>query len=100
MDQDPDTSGQFASLDDIPPDSDRRPVSVSAVAALLGLPDQTTRRHINKLTKAGLCIKVRGGVVSSSAKMRGPWEHQAMLANMASLRRMYRALKRAGANFD
>jgi hypothetical protein len=100
LDQDPDTFGQFASLEDVPPDDVRRPVSISAVAGSLGLSYETARRHVSKLVKAGLCVRVKGGVIAPSAKIRGPWEHQAMLANMASLRRLYRALKRAGANFD
>jgi hypothetical protein len=100
LDQDPDTFGQYASLEDVPPDDVRRPVSISTVAGSLGLPYETARRHVSKLVKAGLCIRVRGGVVAPSANMQGPWEHQAMLANMASLRRLYRALKRAGVTFD
>jgi hypothetical protein len=100
LDQDPETFGQFASVDDLPPDDVRRPVSVSAVAASLGVSYETARRHVSKLVTAGLCIRVRGGVVAPSANMQGPWEHQAMLANMASLRRLYRALKRAGVDFD
>jgi hypothetical protein len=100
LDQDPDTFGQFASLEDMPPDDARRPVSIVAVARSLGLSYATARRHISKLMKAGLCIRVKGGVVAPSANMDGPWEHQAMLANMTSLRRLYRALKRAGANLD
>ncbi len=100
LDQDPNTFGQFASLEDIPPDDVRRPVSIAAVAGSLGLPYETARRHVGKLVKAGLCIRVRGGVIAPSVKMQGPWEHQAMLANMASLRRLFRALKRAGVDFD
>jgi hypothetical protein len=100
LDQDPDTFGRFASLEDAPPDDVRRPVSISAVAGSLGLTYETARRHVSKLVKAGLCVRVKGGVIAPSAKVRGPWEHQAMLANMASLRRLYRALKRAGAKLD
>jgi hypothetical protein len=100
LDQEPNTFGQFASLEDIPPDDVRRPISISAVAGSLGLPYETTRRHVSKLVKTGQCVRVRGGVVAPSAKMQGPWEHQAVLANLASLRRLVRTLKRAGVDFD
>ena len=100
VDQDVENPGRFASLEDVPPDELRRPMSVMAIAQSLGLPFETARRHVNKLIKAGFCQRVKGGIVAPSATMGGPREAEAMLANMANLRRLYRALKRAGVTFD
>jgi hypothetical protein len=38
IDQDPTNPSQFASIEDVPPDEVRRPISVLAVAGSLGLP--------------------------------------------------------------
>lgn len=100
LDDDPETSARYASLDSVPPDELRRPVSVLSLSQSLGLPFETTRRHVNKLTQAGFCKRVAGGVVTPAATMRGPAEDQALLANMANLGRLFRALKRVGVVFD
>lgn len=100
LDQDVATSVEFGSLDCVPPDDQRRPVSVMAIAQSLGLPFETARRHVNKLTKAALCKRVKGGIIAPAATMRGDKEDQALLTNMANLRRLYRTLKRAAVTFD
>ncbi len=91
---------RYASIEDLPPDEARRPISILAVAGSLGLPYETTRRCVNKLVKAGLCIKVKGGVVVPSAVWEDPREGETILTNMANVRRFYRALKRVGVTFD
>jgi hypothetical protein len=96
IDNDPKTAGRYASIEDIAPDEARRPISVLSVAGSLGLPYETTRRCVSKLIKAGLCIRVRGGVIAPSAVMEDPRDNQAILANMANVRRFCRALKRVG----
>ena len=100
LDQDVATSVEFASLEGVPPDELRRPVSVMAIAQSLYLPFETTRRHVNKLIKIGLCKRVQGGIIAPAASMREATRHEATLANMANLRRLYRSLKRAGVTFD
>jgi hypothetical protein len=100
LDDDLEKSSVYGSLENVPPDDLRRPISVLAVSRSLSLPFETTRRHVKKLIGAGLCIKVKGGIVAPSSTMRGPREDQAVLANMANLRRLFRALKRAGVMFD
>ncbi len=100
IDNDPKTFGRYASLDDVAPDEARRPISVLAVAGSLGLPYETTRRCVSKLIKDGLVIRVKGGVVAPSAVMEDPRDNQAILTNMANVRRFCRALKRAGVKID
>jgi hypothetical protein len=100
LDQDSKTFGLYAALDDAPPDEVRRPVSVLAVAGSLGMPFETTRRHVIKLQQAGLVIKVKGGVIAPSVGMLRPMDAETMLANVANLRRLCRSLKRAGFDFE
>ena len=50
------------------PDDLRRPVSVSALARSLGLPVETTRRHVVKLAANGYALRTEnGGVIITSA---------------------------------
>ncbi len=53
----------YVAADTIPPDSERRPVSVYAIAKELVIPYETVRRHALKLRSAGLCEAVPGGLI-------------------------------------
>lgn len=54
----------FTTIDDVPPDTVRRPLSVHRLARRLHLPDETVRRYVGKLIEAGLCERVgRQGVI-------------------------------------
>jgi hypothetical protein len=56
---------------DILPDSDRRPVSIAAIAASMRLPYETVRRHAAKLVRQGKCIRVgRRGVMAPASAFR------------------------------
>jgi hypothetical protein len=90
----------FADTGTPPPDELRRPVSVLTVAAALGLPYETTRRHVQKMVNTGQCVRVKGGVIFSVRNLEGP-AHEAMLrSNLANLRRLCRALRAAGVDTD
>ena len=67
LDQNPE-GDHYASMDSAPPDALRRPVSILAVAGTLGLPYETTRRHVQKLLKIGWCKRVKG----ASSRRRPP----------------------------
>jgi len=54
---------RYAGSDQIPPDSERRPVSVNSLALSVGLPFETVRGHINALIDEGLCIKTDLGII-------------------------------------
>jgi hypothetical protein len=79
-----------------PPDSLRRPVSVLSVAASLGLPYETTRRHVRKLQQMGVCHRVKGGVLISGEMLDK--EHNLVLLrqNLTNLKRLFRDLEQAG----
>lgn len=73
-----DPAAPYASLNEMPPDDLRRPVSVYALARTLRLPYETTRRHAGQLVAAGLCDRTPGGglivplrVVAIPSLMRG-----------------------------
>jgi DNA-binding transcriptional ArsR family regulator len=56
-----DPSAPYASLNEVPPDSLRKPVSVYALAKTLRLPYETTRRNVGQLVSAGYCDRMEGG---------------------------------------
>lgn len=61
--KDPDRSMRYAAMDAVPPDTERVPVTVYAVAKELGIPYETVRRHAAKLRKDDLCEAVPGGLI-------------------------------------
>lgn len=90
----------YDSLRTVPPDSLRRPVSVMALSLTLGLPYETTRRHVEKMRRDGQCERVHGGVIIP-ARAIDTDQHRRMLRNhMNSLRRLFRDLKVAGVELD
>ena len=56
-------SGQFATTDQPVPLEERRPISVHALSVELGIPYETTRRHVKALIESGVCQRVENGVV-------------------------------------
>ena len=100
LDANPAEAAAYSGLDSPPPDHLRRPVSVLSLAGSLGLPYETTRRHVGKLLAAGRCQAVKGGVIAPAAVLSGPREEAAMLANLGNLRRLFRGLKKAGVSLE
>jgi predicted transcriptional regulator len=73
--EDPAAAAAYSGLQDVPPDEARRPVSVYAVAREMGLPYETARRHIRRMTDAGLLARDAGGGVwtPSALHSRPDW---------------------------
>ena len=61
---------RYAGLADIPPDSERRPVSVKSLSESLGAPFETVRSNVNALIDEGLCVRVDGGVIAPTEALR------------------------------
>ena len=57
---------RYAGLDQIPPDSERRPVSILGLSQSLRKPFETTRENVNALQSEGLVVKAEGGVIVPS----------------------------------
>lgn len=93
-------SGAYRDLEDLPPDHVRRPVSVLAIANSLGLPYETTRRHIEKMIQSGQATRVDGGVIVPRAALDSPRHRERLQANLVNLRRLVRGLAAAGLNLD
>jgi len=100
LDANPAEAAAYGDIETPPPDHLRRPVSVLSLSGSLSLPYETTRRHVQKLIAAGQCQAVKGGVIAPASALVGPREAQAMLDNLANLRRLYRGLKKAGISLD
>ncbi len=97
---DPELSLAYASAETPPPDSERDPVSVYALAQALRLPYETTRRYVSKLIDAGQAVRVERGVIVPMAAMEAPAVRQASAQFHASLRRFLEILQRIGAYPD
>lgn len=80
---DPARAMRYAAMDAVPPDSERTPVTVYAVARELGIPYETVRRHAAKLRKEGLCEAVPGGVIIPNRAFVHPGMLEAVSAHWA-----------------
>jgi hypothetical protein len=84
---------RYAGIDEIPPDELRNAVSVAALAGSLGLPYETTRCHVQRLMRAGLCTRVAAGLIVPQAVQARPEVARAMLANVVFVRKFVHDLK-------
>jgi hypothetical protein len=100
LDRDPNHPSPYSAIEDVPPDTVRRPVSILGVANSLGLPYETTRRRVSQLIARGHLIRVKGGVIGPGATLRGPIKDREILTNVANLRRLFRALRSGGLDLD
>jgi hypothetical protein len=75
-------------------DALRRPISISALARSLGLPNETVRRHVNALVAAGYAARTPGGgVIVTSHDLDRPDVQEAVGKNVTNLERLTRALR-------
>jgi len=86
--------------DDAPPDAMRKPISVLALAGSLNLPYETTRRHVSKLLQTGQCVRVAGGLIVPARVLLSDRHTEVMGANLTNLRRLFRALNKAGVDLS
>lgn len=71
------------------PDTERRPVSISAIAHSLGLPFETTRRHVKALEASGVCISTGRGVIVPQAFLQSDSYIATVVAGHGRLRAFY-----------
>ena len=86
----------YCSIDDIPPDHLRKPVTVYALARELHLPYETARRYVGKLTRAGLCDRVADGLVIQAHVYARPSMKRLVDRNWIETRKFVDALARCG----
>lgn len=70
INRDPELQRRYATYDQPPPDELRRPISINAVAQSLGIPFETIRRRMVKLSMLGLFKSTKQGVVSPTPMVR------------------------------
>jgi hypothetical protein len=86
----------IAGPDAVLPDELRRPISINRLAQSLGMPFETTRQCVNRLIRAGLCVRVEGGVVAPTAALQRPEVAQAVMVNLTLIRELMRDLQAVG----
>ena len=97
---DPELARRHSSAASPPPDDLLAPVPVLAVSTELGLPFETTRRHVNRLIRSRIVRRVRGGVIAPHGFLDHEASRQALAAHLADLQRSYGSMARLGLVFD
>ena len=87
----------YGALDAASPDELLRPVSVNAVAQSVGLPFETVRRRIARLTRDGACVATDGGVLVPQAALASPAFKSMSVARFERLRQFHAELVAADA---
>ena len=87
----------YAGINEIPPDEERRPITIRQVADSLGLPYETVRRRVVEMLKRGVVKKVgrEGFIVPGEAHAR-PEMLNGLKRSHASLTRFLKELKALG----
>ena len=94
--RDPAARARYGQLEAPAPDHERRPVSINAIAASLGLPFETVRRRVKGLCAGGVCSIGAEGVVVPASFLGSPAYLQSVMTGHERLRRFYFELKAAG----
>jgi hypothetical protein len=89
LQRDPELNRQYATYDQVPPDSLRRPISINAVSQSLGVPFETARRRVARLAAARLCNITPAGVIVPSPVVKLGSHKAAAEANCARTRALY-----------
>ena len=93
--RDPNARRRYGALEAPAPDDERRPVSLSAIAASLGLPYETVRRRVQRLAKRGVCELTEFGALVPESFLASPAYLQSVVAAHLRLHHFYRELAAA-----
>ncbi len=87
----------YTEISDIPPDEERRPITIRQVADSLGLPYETVRRRFVEMIDRGVAKKVsREGFIIPSEVHARPEMVNSVRRSHASLMRFLKELKALG----
>jgi hypothetical protein len=92
----PDLQLRYATVEAVPPDEIRRPVSINAVATSLHIPFETARRRIAALAKSGRAQIGPAGVIIPTAPLISPTYRIAVEANSRLVSTLYQRLRHIG----
>lgn len=87
----------YAGLSSSPPDELRRPVRVHAIAISLGVPQETARRRVAIMVKAGLLTRTDAGVILPQSMTLSPMYVETAKETWRTIGELYGALRREGA---
>lgn len=73
------------------PDERRRPISMLELSRRVGLPAETVRRHVKKLTQGGYCRAVKGGCLAAVERLGQPTAqgYNGLAENLVNLQRLF-----------
>lgn len=87
----------YAEIDDIPPDEERRPITIRQVADSLGLPYETVRRRVVEMLERGMAKKIgREGFIVPGSALARPEMVNSLKRSHHSLTRFLKELKTLG----
>lgn len=78
------------------PDRLRRPVRLGVLADRVGLPTETTRRHLADLIRRGLVAKVQNEFITPGTALASPGVSRFMDVNLANVQRLFAGLSQLG----
>ena len=81
---------------DMIPDKLRRPVRTSTLSRLLGLPQETVRRHVDALVESDSLARVQGGVIVSAESLARTRVRSGIAENIANMQRLFTGLSQLG----
>ena len=94
--RDPEARSRYGGLESPAPDEERRPVSLSAIAASLRLPYETVRRRARRLDALGVCTLTPQGPIVPESFLASPAYLQSVVAAHTRLHQFYREVRAAG----
>jgi len=92
----PELQRRFATLDAVPPDELRRPVSINAIAGSLRIPFETARRRIAALKDIDVVKVTKQGVIVPQGPLNSPFYRYAAEHHYALVRELYLRLRGIG----
>lgn len=88
---------RYAGVADMPPDSERRPITAHALAESLSVPYETMRRQVNRLVADGMCVRVgKQGVIVPSEVLARPEMLESLKRSYSNVQRMMQSLRKLG----
>lgn len=96
INRNPELQRAYATLEQVPPDSLRRPVSISAIANSLRIPFETARRRVHALIDLGVVAVEPRGVIIPQGPLNSPLYRYFAEAHYTLVRDLYMRLRRIG----
>ncbi len=85
---------EFSSIEAIPPDEMRRPVTIRGLSDFLDLPYETVRRNVGRLTDKGFLGKHASGYTVPVEFLKRELWNEMLRANVGNMERLVRAYRR------